>query len=66
MSKYGLDRNALISSKLIGSFEIQKRSVEKSAKKNLTIKKEVEKNKQEILRLSFRCKGDYSALGAAL
>ena len=51
VAKYGLDSNSLISVKIIESFEAQKRDVEKSAKKNLLIKKEIEKNKHGIKKL---------------
>lgn len=50
--KYGLDSQSLISAKIIESFESQKPNVEKSAKKNLNIKKEVEYNKLGIKKLN--------------
>lgn len=51
VAKYGLDINSLVSTKLIENFENQRRSVEKSAKKNLQIEKEIENNKHGIKKL---------------
>jgi len=51
VAKFGLDGNSLISTKLIQSFESQKRGIENSARKNLNIKREVAKNKHGIKKL---------------
>jgi len=51
VAKYGLDINSLVSSTIIESFKSQRGNIEKSAKKNLHIKKEVKNNKHGIKKL---------------
>ena len=51
VAKYGLDMDSLISNKIIENFENEKKHIEKSARRNLEIKKAVEINKHGFKKL---------------
>ena len=51
VGKYGLDMDSLISNKIIENFENEKKHIEKSARRNLKIKKAVEINKHGLKKL---------------